>query len=40
VPAEVRAKIKLHLVNHISQVIAVALAPPRNNAKSKMKNEK
>ncbi len=40
VPAEVRAKIKVHLVNHISQVIAVALAPPRNNAKSKMKNEK
>ena len=40
VPAEVRAKIKVHFVNHISQVIRVALEPARNNAKSKIKNQK
>lgn len=40
VPAEVRAKIKVHFVNHISQVIRVALEPAGSNAKLRMKNEK
>jgi len=33
VPAEVRAKIKVHFVNHISQVIRVALEPAGGKAK-------
>jgi len=40
VPAEVRAKIKVHLVNHISQVIRIALEPAGSNARSRMKNER
>lgn len=38
VPAEVRAKIKVHFVNHISQVIRVALEPVSSNAKCKVQN--
>ena len=40
VPAEVRAKIKVHFVNHISQVMRVALEPAGNNAKLKIENGK